>query len=142
MSLYPLTEFEVQKYYQHEPKFNGLYSKNKLTKIKGWSICNNIDAFKSIATHWIALYVNGNTVIYFDSFGGEHIPKEIEKFIGTKSIITNIYRIQACNLFDDAWILLYSIYWFYAKRLKFSKLNKLFSPNKYENDKMILKYFQ
>ena len=98
MSLYPLTEFEVQKYYQHEPKFNGLYSKNKLTKIKGWSICNNIDAFKSIATHWIALYVNGNTVIYFDSFGGEHIPKEIEKFIGTKSIITNIYRTQACNL--------------------------------------------
>ena len=98
MSLYPLTEFEVQEYYQHEPKFNGLYSKNKLTKIKGWSIYNNIDAFKSIATHWIALYVNGNTVIYFDSFGGEHIPKEIEKFIGTKSIITNIYRIQACNL--------------------------------------------
>ena len=34
---------------------------------------------------------------YFDSFGAEHIPKEIKKFIGNKNIITNIYRIQAYN---------------------------------------------
>ena len=48
----------------------------------------------------IPLYVNDNnrTVskngIYFDSFGVEHIPKEIKKFIGNKNIITNISRIQ------------------------------------------------
>ena len=39
--------------------------------------------------------MNGNKIIYFDSFGVEHIPKEIKKFIGNKNIITNIYRIQA-----------------------------------------------
>ena len=39
--------------------------------------------------------MNGNNAIYFDSFGVEHIPKEIWKFIGYKNIITNIYRIQA-----------------------------------------------
>ena len=43
----------------------------------------------------IALYVNGNNATYFASFGVEHIPKKIKKFIGNKNIITNIYRIQA-----------------------------------------------
>ena len=42
----------------------------------------NLDEFKSIRSHWIALYVNGNNIFYFHSFGVEHIPKEIKKFIG------------------------------------------------------------
>ena len=37
----------------------------------------NHDEVKSIGTHWIALYVNGNNIMYFDSFGVGHIPKEI-----------------------------------------------------------------
>ena len=49
---------------------------------------------KSIGTHCIAFYVNGNNIINFDSFGVDHIPKEIKKFIGNKNT-TNIYRIQA-----------------------------------------------
>ena len=48
-----------------------------------------------LGTHWIALYVNGNNIIYFDSFGVEHIPKEIKKLIKNKNVIINIYRIQA-----------------------------------------------
>ena len=55
----------------------------------------NLDEYKLIGTHWISLYVNGNHVIYFDSFGVEHIPKEIKKFIGNTNIITDVYRIQA-----------------------------------------------
>ena len=53
--------------------------------------------------HLIALNVNGNNrrasydVRYFNSFGAEHIPKEIKKFKGNKNIATNIYRIQAYN---------------------------------------------
>ena len=54
----------------------------------------NLDEHKSIERHWIALYMNANNVIYFDSFGVEHIPKEIKKFIGNKNIITNITRMQ------------------------------------------------
>ena len=46
-------------------------------------------------THWKALYVNGDNVTYFDSFGVEYIPKEIKKFIENKNIRTMIYRIQA-----------------------------------------------
>ena len=48
----------------------------------------------------VALYVKNNDVTYFDSFGVEHIPKEIIKFIGNKNVKTIIFRIQA---FD--WIM-------------------------------------
>ena len=92
-----LTHFEIQKYYRNEPKFNGVYSRNHLPKIKDLAYVLNLDEYKSIGTQWIALYVNGNNIIYFHSFGVEHIPKEIKKFIRNKNIITNIYRIQAYN---------------------------------------------
>ena len=52
----------------------------------------NLHKYESIGTHWIALYVNTENVTYFDSFGVEHIPKEIRKFIGNKNIKTNIYK--------------------------------------------------
>ena len=43
------------------------------------------------------MYALNNTVSYFDSFGVEHISKEIKKFIGDKNIKSNIFRIQAYN---------------------------------------------
>ena len=52
----------------------------------------------SIVTHHIPLYMNCNTVTYFDGFGVKQIPKEIKRFIGNKNVITNIYRIQAYDL--------------------------------------------
>ena len=50
---------------------------------------------ESLGTHWIALYVNGNNMTYFDSFWVEHIPKEIIKLNGKETITTNTYIIQA-----------------------------------------------
>ena len=94
MPLHSLTNFQIPKYYQNEPKFNGVYLRNKLTKIKNGAFVMDLDQFKSIGSHWIALYVNGNNIIYFDSFGVAQIPKEIKKFKGNKNIKTNIYRTQ------------------------------------------------
>ena len=54
----------------------------------------NLGEYKSILTHRIALYVNDENVTYLDSFGVEHIPKEIRKFIRNTKITMNIYRIQ------------------------------------------------
>ena len=85
MSLHPLTNVEIQKYYQNEHKFNGVYSRNNLLKIKYGVYVINLDEYKSIQTHWIVLYVNDNNVIYFDSFGVEKISKEIKKIIGKKT---------------------------------------------------------
>ena len=89
-------EFWNTKYFQNEPKFNGVYWRNNLPKTKDGAYVISLDEFKLIGTHWIALYENGNKIIYFVSFGVEHIPKEIKKFIKkNKNIITDIYRIQA-----------------------------------------------
>ena len=55
----------------------------------------NLDEYSDIGTHWIALYVNNETVTYFDSFGVEHIPKEIKKFINNKNMIADIFRLKA-----------------------------------------------
>ena len=79
MPAHLLGNFEIQKYYQNEPKFNAVYSRNNLPNIKveaygAYAI--NLDEFRSIGIHWIALYVNVNNIIYFDSFGVEHIPKK------------------------------------------------------------------
>ena len=92
---HPLTNFEIKTYYQNEPRFNGVYSRDNLPdKIRNGLYVINLDEYSDVGTHWIALYVNNKTVTYFDSFGVEHIPKEIKKFINNKNIITNMFRIQ------------------------------------------------
>ena len=77
-----LTNFEIEKYYQKKLKFNGVYSRNNLPKIKDGVYVINLNEYKSIRAHWMykTLYVNGNNrrasydAIVFDSFGVEHIP--------------------------------------------------------------------
>ena len=93
---HPLITFEIQKYYQNQPRFNGVYSKDNLPKINDGAYVINLDKYSDIGTHWVALYVNNNDVTYFDSSGVEHILKEMKKFIDRSlSIATNIFRIQA-----------------------------------------------
>ena len=60
MPPHPLTNFEIRKCYQSKPKFNGVYSRNNLPKIKGGIYPINLDEFKSIWTYWMDLYVIGN----------------------------------------------------------------------------------
>ena len=91
MLSHPLTNFEKQKYYQKKPKFNGVYSRNNLPETKDRTYVINLDEYRSIGTHWIALYVNAKKVTYFDSFGVKHIPKEIRKFIGNKKFKKKIF---------------------------------------------------
>ena len=68
MPPHPLTDFEIQKHYQTSRKFNGVYSRNNLPKMNDRAYVINLDEYKSIGTHRIALYVNDNNVKYFDSF--------------------------------------------------------------------------
>ena len=90
-----IIEYWDKKYFQYELRFNDVYSRDNLTKIKDRAYVINLDEYSDIGTHWIALYVQNNDATYFDSFGVEHIPKEIRTFIGNKNIKTKIFRIQA-----------------------------------------------
>ena len=106
------------KYYENESRFNGVYSRDNLpNKTKDGAYVINLDEYSDIGTHWIALYVENNDISYFDSFGVEHIPKEIINFINrslssasqNKNIKTNIFRIQAydsiiCGYFSIGFI--------------------------------------
>ena len=60
-----LTNFEIQRYYQNKPKFNGVYSRNNLPKIKNGAYVINLGGYKSIETRWIALYVNAENAINY-----------------------------------------------------------------------------
>ena len=70
-----LTNFGIEKYHQNEPKSNGVYSRNNLSKIKNGTFIMNLDESKSIKTDWIILRVNAKNVGYFDNFRSEHISK-------------------------------------------------------------------
>ena len=98
MPSHSLTNFEVQKYYQNEPRFNSVYSRNNLSKkIKGGAYVINLDEYADVGTYWIAIFCKRSEIVYFDSFGVEHVPEEIKEFIGNKNIKANIFRVQANN---------------------------------------------
>ena len=80
---HPLTNFEVKRYYENEPRFNGVYSRDNLPKtIKNRAYVINLDQYAHVGTYWIALCVKNNEVIYF---GVEHIPKEIKDLLDIKT---------------------------------------------------------
>ena len=140
---HPLTNFEILKYYENESRFNGVYSRDNLpNKIKDGAYVINLDEYSDIGTHWVALWVNNNNVTYFDSFGVEHIPKEIIKFIENRNIKTNIFRIQAydsimCGYFCIGFI----DFMFKGKTL--TEYTNLFSPNDFtKKDDIIMSFFK
>ena len=86
MPPHPLTNFQIQKYYKNELRFNGVYSRGNLPKIRDGAYVINLDEYSDIGTHCAALYEQNNNnndknVIYLNYFGVEHSPKEIKAFI-------------------------------------------------------------
>ena len=75
--------------------------------------------------------MNSNNIIYFDSFGVEHILKEIKRLIGNKNIIINIYKIQAYDLKICGYFCIGFID-FMLKGHSFLDYSNLFFPNEYE----------
>ena len=131
MPPHPVTNFEIQKYYQNESRFNGVYSKDNLSdKIKDGAYIINLDENSDIGTHWVGLYVSNSDVTYFDRFRVEHIPKEIKTFLSDKNIKTNIFRIQAYDLIMCGCFCIGFIN-FMLSRKTLTDFTNIFSPNNF-----------
>ena len=137
MPLYPLTNFEIQKYHHNQPRFNDVYARDNLPKIKDGAYVINLDEYSDIGTHWIALYVQNNDVIYFYCFGVEHITG----FISNKNIKTNIFRIQVYHLIMCGCFCIGFIDLMLAGKT-LTDFTNLFPPNNFQkNIDTVLNYF-
>ena len=160
LPFHPLTNIEISEYFKNEPRFNGVYSRNSLPKtIKKGAYVINLDEYENTGTHWVDLFVKTNEAIYFDSFGIEHIPKEINKFINndtTKSsslkrtaepsaiarIKSNIFRIQEYDSIMCGYFCIEFINYMLKGKTLLDYTN-LFSPNDFKkNDRVIKRIFK
>ena len=135
---HPLTNIEISECYENEPRFNGVYSRNNLPKkIKKGLYVINLDEYENTGTHWVSLFVKSKYTVYFDSFGVEHVPKEISKFIGNNKIKSNIFRIQVYDSSMCGYFCIESIDYMLNSKTLLDYTN-LFSPNDFKiNDQVI-----
>ena len=151
LPFHPLTYIEISEYYKNEPRFNGVYFRNNLTnKIKKGAYVISSDEYENTGTHWVSLFVKPKYTIYFDSFGVEHIPKEINKFINNdatklsslKRIKSNIFRIQAYDSIMCGYFCIEFINYMLKGETLLDYTN-LFSPNDFKkNDRVIKRIFK
>ena len=145
MPAHPLTNFEIQKY-QNEQRFNGVFSRNNIPKkIKDGAYVINLHEYADVGTHWIALFCKKNEIVYFDSFGVEHIPEEIkwfiEKFPGNKNIKANIFWIQEHSIMCGYFCIGFIDFMLAGKKI--TDYTNVFSPyNVKKNVNIILSYFK
>ena len=143
MPPHSLTNFEIKRYYQNEPRFNGVFSRNNLPKkIKDGAYVINLDEYADVGTHWIALFCNRNEIVYFDSFGVEHVSEEIKIFVENKNIKANIFQVQANNSVMCGYFYIGFIDFMLAGK-KLTDFTNMFSLHDFEkNDDIILSYFK
>ena len=151
LPFHPLTNIDISEYYKNEPRFNGVYSRNNLpNKIKKGTYVINLDEYENTGTHWVSLFVKTKYTVHFDSFGVEHIPKEINKFINndtTKSsslerIKSNISRIQTYDSIMCGYFCIEFINYMLKGKILLDYTN-LFSPNDFKkNDQFIKRIFK
>ena len=143
MPPHPLTSFELEKYYDNEPIFNGVYSRNNLPKkVKVEAYVINLNEYADVGTHWIALFCNKSEIIYFHSFGVEHVPEKIKEFVGNKNIIADVFRVQANNSVMRGYFCIRFIDFMLAGK-KLTDFTSMLSPYDFKkNDYVTLTYFK
>ena len=63
-------------------------------EIKDGTYLINLDEYKVVGTHWIALFCSRSENVYFDSFGVEHVHEEIKEFIRNKNIKLTFFQYK------------------------------------------------
>ena len=82
---HPSTNFEIQKYYQNEPRFTGVFLRDNLpNKTKDGAYIINLGEYADTGTNWIALLCTEIEVIYFDNFGVNMFLKKLKDLLTIK----------------------------------------------------------
>ena len=111
-------------------------------KINDGAYVINLDEYADVGTPWIALFCSRSKIVYFDSFGVEHIPEEIKEFVGNKNIKANIFRVQANNSVMCGYFCIGFIDFMLAGK-KLTDFTSLFFPYDFDkNDNIILRCFK
>ena len=139
---HPLTNFEIQKFYKNEPRFNSIFSRNNLPKkIRDGAYVINFDEYALLGTHWIALFCNRN-----------EIPEEIKEFIDrrflnssasqNKNMKANIFRVQANNSVMCRYFCIAFIDFMLGGKKLTDYTNLFFTHNFKKNNDIILSSFK
>ena len=102
----------------------------------------NLDEYADVGTHWITLFCKRNGIVYFNSFGVEHVSEKIKKFIGNENIKANIFPVQANNSILCGYFCIGFIDFMLASK-KLTDFASSYIPYDFEkNDDIILSYFK
>ena len=107
----------MAKYFNYKPRFNGVFSKDNLPRIKNGVCVINLDDKHSKGTHWVSLFIDIITAVYFDKF-----------------ITNNIFRIQNDDfIMCRFYCIVFKGYMTAGKTLLY--YTKSFPPNDYKKKK-------
>ena len=107
MPPYPLTNFEIQKYYKNETRFNVFSRNNLFKKIKDGVYIINLDEYADIGTHWIALFCKKKKkkkeivyfIVFLKSYSGNCIVLLLNIFLKKLKNLSEI-KIQKLIFFE------------------------------------------
>ena len=134
--------FNDTNYFNDEPRFDSVFSRNKLARIKDGTYVINFNDKNSKGTLWVWLFIDRNTAVYFHSFGNECIPQEVLTKVKDKSITHNKFRMQDNESIICGFYCIAFIECMLAGEILLGYTN-LFLPNDYKkNYKIIYEYFK
>ena len=137
-----LTNFEIQNCCQKKPRFNGVYPRNNLLKIKDRAYVINVDEYESIGAHWIAcmwMVIMWHVLITLEL---NIFRKKLEKNIDNRNIGTSVFRVQAYDAIMCGYFCIGFTY-FMLRGKRLLDYNNIFSSESYEGtEKTILKYLE
>ena len=118
-------------------RFNSLFLKRKLHRIKNGAYVINLDDKQSKQTNCVSLFIERNAAVYFDSCGIEYVLQEVLSKIKDKSITRKISRIQNDNSIMCGFYCIAFIEFMIAGKILLDYIH-LFSPNYYKKNEKII----
>ena len=126
MPLPILSNIKTAKYFNYDPRFNGVFSRDNLPRMKDGAYIINLNDKQSEVRHWVSFFI-------LHSFGIDYIPQKVLRKIKDKSITHNIFRAQSDeSIMSEFYCIIFIEYMLAGKTLL--DYTNLFSSTNYRNN--------